>query len=216
MITAWSYSRWRTYTTCPSQAKYKFIDKLKEDEGPALVKGKRIHTECELYLTGRGEITPAMMQFEEEFSELYDSPNLAAEQEWAYTREWAPSDWFAPTTWCRVKLDAKFQAKSRMTVIDFKTGKIRPIDEIQLTLYALGAFMGDGKINEVETELWYLDHGEIISRTFKRRTHAKGLQRDWEDKTKPMLSDTEFKPAPGNHCRWCSFAKSKGGPCEEG
>ena len=63
-----------------------------------------------------------------------------------------------------------------------------------------------------------LPHGtahEIIAklpRAMNKAASTHVLKR-WENAAQKMSMDTEFKPRPGQHCRWCAFAKSKGGVC---
>jgi hypothetical protein len=98
-------------------------------------------------------------------------------------------------------------------IIDFKTGKVRPENVEQLDLYAAVAIAhAPDHVQVIDAELWYLDWGEIIRRTYSR-ADALQLQKKYKkDKAVlRMLSDTTFKPTPGNHCRWCFFGQAKKG-----
>ncbi len=50
-IKAWSYSRLQTYTQCPQKAKFQVIDKLKEPDGAAGLKGTRVHALAAVWVT---------------------------------------------------------------------------------------------------------------------------------------------------------------------
>jgi hypothetical protein len=111
--------------------------------------------------------------------------------------------------------------KKRGRVIDFKTGKIRDgeYDE-QLEVYGMSGLLFDTEADEVTAELWFLDHGVIrqleisgVPRIFTRAELPK-LMKKWEKKAKPVLNDTIYAARPGDHCRWCFFRRSNGGPCQ--
>ena len=216
MITAWSYSRWRDYNECPQKAKYKYLDRLPDPGGPALVRGSQIHDECEQYLLGNGEITENMEAFEEDFEALKKA-KAVPELERAFTSKWEPTGWVARDTWCRVKLDAQeVISKTKSRVIDFKTGRLRQIDEKQVELYAASEFLERPEVKTVQVELWYLDEEQIKEQSYPR-TKLKGILSKWSKQVAPMLKDTTFKPTPnGTSCRFCPFHQKKGGPCEVG
>ena len=220
-IEAWSYSRWSTYSDCPQRAKFAYVEPYKskykdlDKPGPAMARGSKIHSEAELYVTGEGPITKNISLFRQELDDAR-SAGGRAEEEWAFTSSWKPCGWFSkdPPAWCRIKVDLVWTDDNAATIVDHKTGQIRQQHEGQLSLYALGAFVQLG-VEEVSAELWYLDHGEIRDLVWTR-DDLPDLHSEWEDKTTPMLTDTRFRPNPGNHCRWCPFSKAKGGPCDVG
>jgi hypothetical protein len=71
-------------------------------------------------------------------------------------------------------------------------------------------------VSAVQAELWYLDQGVIwpeAPNPVSVKQYPK-LQKLWGQRTKAMLTDKTFKPRPGNACRWCTYSKAKGGPCQ--
>lgn len=211
-ITAWSYSRYQTYTQCPRKAKYKFVDKLPEEQGDAAARGELIHKEGEVYLKGAKEPPESFGMYRASLAVLRKK-KAVAEQEWAFTREWKPTSWFAKDAWVRVKADAVQVGTKKARVIDFKTGKRREEHLTQLSLYALATFILF-LVNKVTVELWYLDDdlGPLVAEY--TRDAMPHLMVEWENKSKPLLTDTMFAPNPSYLCRWCAFSKAKGGPCE--
>lgn len=219
-ITAWSFSRWGTYVECPRRAKYKFVDKLQEPSSPALENGTKVHAAIEAYLRG-GRAPKELGQLKKEYAELRKLKPLV-EQEYAYRADWTPCDWFARDAWCRVKVDALVppvtDAKDpTVRLIDHKTGKLKELGEYdeQLELYGLAGLIQFPTAALSTGELWFVDHGRIVEarQTFGRADEKK-LKKKWEKAVKPMLSDTVFRPKPGNACRWCHFRKANNGPCE--
>lgn len=214
-IKAWSFSRFNTYEECPAKAKYKFIDRLEEPGSAAMDRGSQIHKLAEHYLTGALKDIPSeLANFKDEFIKLKKLKPLT-EQQVAFSQQWVLTEWFGWQAWCRVIMDASAKVKTKLRIIDFKTGKVKPPEVLvpQLELYALAGFKMDPKIKEVEAELWYLDAGEEQKKVFKLADVPK-LEALWVKRTTPMLNDQTFSPRPGNACRWCHFSKAKQGPCK--
>lgn len=213
-LTSWSYSRYSCYVECPAKAKYKFIDKLPEPPALAMERGDKIHKMAEAYTKGWEVRLPKELKlFAEAFKELKKSKPIV-EETWAFTKDWNETTW---NDWnncaLRIKVDAACVEETTLYIIDHKTGKKRDGYEEQLSLYATGGFLKFPHIKTISTQLWYLDSGEQVEVTYDAKD-AKQLQTGWDKKVKPLLSDTRFKPKPGNACRFCAFSKSKGGPCQ--
>lgn len=224
MFTAWSYSRWKDHsdpvTGCPRRAKYKHLDKLPEERGPALMRGGEIDEEATAYLTKpRTKLPKSLQNFTNEFAMLR-KVKAVAQSKWAMTVDWKPTDFFNWTrAWCRVVLDAHFKPDPvTLRVIDFKTGRVYPDNERQVELYAVAAFAQDPTIERAEVELWYLDQGLILpdkptDRGYTRAELPK-LQKLWRQRVTPLLSDKKFLPRPGKHCERCTYSSRKNGPCQ--
>lgn len=216
-ITAWSYSRWGTYTDCPLKAKYKFIDKLPEPGSPAMDRGSAIHKMAEDYVNAPAKPAPKLpdeLKLVKAELNMARKGNPKCEQEWCFDSEWEPTGWFAKNAWCRVKTDLVFGRKDEVVIVDHKTGKRKDEHLNQLSLYALGAFIQYPVIEKVSTEVWYIDHGAPHAQASYERNELEDIKAAWMEKTRPMLSDTQFAPRPGNGCRWCHFRKGNGGPCQ--
>lgn len=213
-ITSWSYSRYATYTECPAKAKYKFIDKLDEPKGKAMERGNDIHEMAEHYTLGKLKKLPEELQkFSDQFLELKKA-KPQVEQTWAFRADWSETtynDW--KNCWLRVKTDAACLDEQTLYVIDHKTGKFRGGYDEQLSLYAGTGMLKYPHIKEVNTQMWFLDSGDVVEKTYKV-TEGKSILAGWVKKVKPMLNDTTFTPKPGNACRFCHFKKSNGGPCK--
>lgn len=219
-LLAWSFSRWKTYEDCPRKAKYKNVDGLPDPSSPAGERGNRIHDEGKQYLDRKKRVVPdAFKKFP--LQRLRDA-GARGEAELAFDRKWRPTQWFAPNAWVRIKVDALLLVVARglAGVVDYKTGKYRPDDPeygLQLDLYAVGAFAANERIERARPELWFLDHAIIEEQDSDyERKDFKLLKESWEERVEPMFADTIFATKPGPHCRWCPYAASKGGPCDQG
>lgn len=213
-ITAWSYSRYRDYEKCPLLAKFKHVDRLKEPPNEAMERGTLIHKLAEDFALKRiKKLPPELKQFKAKFTAL-QKQKLLVEEQWAFNDKWGRVDWFARDAWCRVKMDASYQFKKEVVVIDHKTGRYREGEYTeQLELYALAALLIYTSADTVSCRLWFLDSGDEATYT-ATRADIEELKKKWVARTKPMLNDKRFAPKPGNHCRWCHFSKAKGGKCK--
>jgi RecB family exonuclease len=218
-ITAWSFSRWNDYRKCPKFAYFKHVLRLKEPGNEAMDRGAAIGELAEKFAKAskRAKCPAELKTFEQEFRDLQGRV-VMSEEEWAFTKEWKKTGWFDKDAWCRVKVDCAFvdETANKMTVIDYKTGKINELHLEQLSLYALAGFLVEETVAEVEVQLWYLDHGVLKPDQPKvySRKDVPALKKEWEKNTKPMLSDGRFQEKASKACTWCHFSKAKGGPCK--
>lgn len=213
-IGSWSFSRYRDYRKCPRLFKHKYVDRMKEPPNKAMERGTEIHKLAEDYLLGKLKKLPAELEkFEVEFNALR-AMKPETETGLYFTKEWKLTtfdDW--NNCWLRIKIDARAtREEGPRLVVDHKTGRVKDEDREQMSLYALGEFKADPALEVVETELWYIDHGEIMDDRYVRK-QLPVLEKDWAKKTKAMLSDTTYKPTPGRACDYCIYSKAKGGPC---
>jgi hypothetical protein len=223
MITAWSFSRYKDHRECPAKAKYKHIDKLPEwpqgQKPPAMLRGEVIHKEGEDFLNGKmTKVPPSFQAFRKEMMELRKSKAIT-EGKWALTIKWTVTDFRDWTgAWVRLVLDAHYcPTPKRARVIDFKTGRIYGDNEEQMELYALGGFAHYPQVEEVSTELWYLDQPRNADnpkvKIYKRKDVEK-LKKKWRNNVIPILSEKRFAPRPGDYCTRCAYSKRRNGPCK--
>lgn len=227
MITAWSFSRYNTYAQCPLRARLLYIDKRKEPGSPAMERGNDIHKLAEGYIKGQLPRLPKELAlFRTSFTALraaFRKGAVAVEETWAFRRDWTRTTWDDWNgCWLRVKLDAAHVVGDEVMVIDFKTGKFSPqynLDQYleQLDLYALASLLVHPD-KTVTPWLHFLDQDVVYPATDQPRVYTPKdlprLKREWEKKIKPMLNDRKFAPRPSNMCRFCSFRKDNGGPCQ--
>lgn len=215
-ITQWSFSRWETYTQCPAKARFKYLLKLPDPSGPAAERGTQYHKLAEDFVLKKLPRLPVELKdFHQEFTALRAARGVKCEMEWAFTAQWQPTGWFDRDCWARIKTDVlRPQGTKRAAIVDHKTGKIREDKhQKQLKLYAVGGFYQYPKLEAIDVELWYLDHQHILEGQFTREQLPE-LQQEWEALVQPMLTERRFKPTPSaDSCKWCPYAKDKGGPC---
>lgn len=222
LLTAWSYSRLSTYEKCALQARYKYIDKLPEPPSDALERGAEAHDVLAQYLRGdrsEGADIPGWAYFGSLLNDLRSLEPMV-EQQWGFNRAWEPTGWFGNDTWLRVILDADLvYSDNTGDTVDFKTGKPYPVDTAkQAELYAISKFRRYPTLTHATVRFWYVDPVQRGAEAVYRfsRPQAEAAIPKWEKKAERMLSDDIMAPRPGEHCRFCPFAKTKGGPCKYG
>lgn len=122
--------------------------------------------------------------------------------------------------WLRLKLDALVHIDEyRAIAIDYKTGKkfgneLKHAEQLQL--YQLVTFLRYPKLEEVTTELWYLDLDDLTSATFTRNQGLR-FQRAWDKRGNNLTTCDEFKPNPNKFsCRYCPYGPTGTGHCTVG
>jgi RecB family exonuclease len=209
----WTHSRLSTFETCKLRFKYKEIDKLPEGSSPAMERGNRIHQEIEGFLNGWTKKLPTDCGLHTQLKSLRKL-NPIAETLWAHDKDYQPlKDQWSKTAWCRAKLDASVTEPTKVRVIDFKTGKIYPVNEDQVRFYGMLA-MQRAKVPTAQLELWYVDQDKIKLCDEVTVKDVPALARDFTRRATRLYEAKSFPAEPGLHCRTCAYRKSAGGPCQ--
>lgn len=217
---AWSMSRLNDWLSCPAKAKYKHLLKMKEPTAPAMQRGSVIHAKAAAAVMEptKAKLPVELALFKAEFKGVREiaAEYKQAELQWAFSSAWKllPT-FFDRSTWVRMILDLRWNVSpTEINIVDYKTGRVYEKNREQNKLYALGEFMAHPETEVVNTKLWYLDQGEEIEDQYKR-SEAPALMKFWDVKSRDMMRATKFDPTPSDAaCRFCFYAKAKGGPCE--
>lgn len=236
MIPSWSYSKLSDFEKCRFLCYLKHDQKIPEPERPlppgktehANDRGTRVHDAAERFVRGDGQMIHELSKFEtpdapypEHFSKLrslYAAKTVELEGEWGFDKDWAPADW--RTAWLRVKLDViVHNGKHSAIVIDHKTGK-KFGNEIkhgeQLNLYVVAALMRYPDLEQVTAELWYLDIGDITSRTMTREQGLR-FKPNFEMRGLALTNCNEWPANPNKYtCQWCLYGPEHSGHCSVG
>jgi CRISPR/Cas system-associated exonuclease Cas4 (RecB family) len=192
-------------------------------KGAALDRGTLLHKEAENFISGKApaphkELLP-VADWLTRLRSGFRKGLVRLEVELALTKAWTPTTWFGKDAWLRTKIDVQDMTGTlKWKVIDWKTGKFKPDGEFsdQLNIYSTALLSAFPQPKTIESSLVFIDAGQEVERpegTVKRKDLAKAQKR-WEARTKAMMADTIFPPKPSYGCKWCPFAKSKGGPCQ--
>jgi hypothetical protein len=204
----WSYSGISLFKQCPQKYyRLKVVKDIVEPMQEHLLYGTAVHKAAEEYVR---DGTPIPKKYE------FIQPQIDAlikikgdkycEYEMGLTENLEPCGFKDPKVWWRGIVDLAIvnREAGEARIVDYKTGRVNPVAVPQLDLYALVSFVERPDLKTVESEFWFLDHGETIARRYVR-DQAGDLRQYWETRAAPMLADETFNPRVGAHCRWCPF-----------
>lgn len=219
LIPTWSYSALKVFEQCPHRIYLRKVKKIAEPSHPAADRGTAIHQEAEDYVNGTlGDFPDSCQKFKSQFEELralFIDAKVELEGEWGFDLDWQPVGWMEPMTWARIKLDALVHEDEQSArVIDYKTGK-KFGNEIahsqQGLLYAIGTFFRYPNLQFVQTEFWYLDHGQATKKQYTR-AQAMLFAPKFNERALRLTTAQSFDPKPSSYnCRWCPHKDSQDG-----
>lgn len=233
-LTSWSYSVYTDYLKCPLMVCFSKIKRIKvqEEPNPTFIKGNAIHKNADDFITGKTSTILPELKGVTDRLKLFKKIKALTEPDWSFTKKWVPTTWNDwNNCWVRIKVDVvgvtppkpKSKLPTLVHITDWKTGKVYEEHKQQRSLYALGALqlieLGalagvKGTDVAMTVEHQYTDTTQSATEEFTIKD-LKPLRREWEERTKTMMSDTKYPAKTGFHCRWCKFRKSAGGPCPE-
>lgn len=217
MSFTWSLSSLGTYEKCGFKYKLKYVEKLKEQRSDKASRGVDNHSIVENFLKGTIPDVSEELGFYRAFLTGLKSYEIYPEHKVSLTRQWTPTTWGAPDSWYRGVLDLKLIEKDirapSAVVYDWKTGKIYPDHDDQKSLYALAVLSEQPTLLQVRTVHVYFDLNSNREKTF-HRDQVPELRREWETRVQRLEQDPVYIPNPGWQCRYCSFSREKGGPCQ--
>lgn len=161
---------------------------------------------------------------------VFTQARIVVNSAWRRLEEDPDRGIWARGVWGRMVLDVLVVGAKKARVIDWKsgnidkkTGEIRERSEYHdsMRIYQIGVLSVYPKVTEVTAEMAFLDAPPKLESPFKslpvlKRADLSTAKATMEAKLLPMMSDAVFAPRPGYYCNWCSYAKSKKGPCEHG
>jgi hypothetical protein len=160
----------------------------------------------------------------------FKKAKVAVEKMLNFDRDWnlLPQGW-SPKIWLIIKMDV-FQhvtGKSGRVVdwktggVDKRTGEVRgdPKYAEQLQIYSVAALSAFPQMEAMTSALCFVDAGEKFDPVIEMasgyitRDGLKKQQKALEKRVLPLFNDKTFAPRGSDKCRFCSFSKTKGGPC---
>lgn len=221
-IDTWSFSRLKTYESCPYRLWLQAGEKRSQDhmDRKAADRGTAIHLEAENYVLGKGDFTKNLAKFAGYFEDVkawYENGEVEIEQDWGFNQDWQQTGWWDDDVKCRMKLDQfitlAIHDGVRAKAVDLKTGK-KFGNEVshsqQGQLYALGSFLRYPKLEIVDVNMTYLDHGLTTEKTYDRAKAMRFLPM-WTKRAEVLLNDREFRPKANKiTCKWCPYGPQNG------
>lgn len=226
----WSFSQWENYNGCPARWRYKSVLKLPTSPpGPAAARGLEMHDRADNYITGQisdleppstkfGSKKPVLIvdKYKEVLNQFRDHPNG---DRWAEKKMHFDDDWHltgsagSPLTRCIMILDAARCLDGVLHIGEWKSGSPKNTHTDQRKLYALGG-LRRWMVDEVRVTTYYFEDTAPPERLVVKASAEEKLKDLWRGRVEQMETDQICAPKPGDSCRWCDFAKTKGGPCQ--
>ena len=208
----WSYSSLSTYMQCPQKWRFSYIDNLPWPSSPAMSRGTRLHSMCEDFVNG---VIPSVPHEIQKIGPLLLSLQVAgakAEEVWLLDRDWKPTE-DQDKAWVKAIIDVHHLTDNVLYVKDYKSGQMYPDHLNQLELYGLIGLAKFPDVKRVDTSAVYIDSGYEGNEGTLLPSMKTKLVNKWHQAAEEMMGDEVYEPKPGN-CKWCPYAKSKGGPCQ--
>jgi CRISPR/Cas system-associated exonuclease Cas4 (RecB family) len=203
-IPAWTYSQIEKFETCPRQFyEVKVARNVKEPPTVHTDWGKLVHTAFEEALLNGTPLPEGMTQWQPLANKLIKLPGQKlAEYKFALDRNFQPCDW--GDAWTRGIGDLVVLHKDKALVIDYKTGKRKPTE--QLDLYANYVFQHFPEVKEVTTGFVWLKIKKIDWEPIPRES-APLIWQGFLPRIARLESAYErdkWPPSPSGLCKgWC-------------
>ena len=160
---SWSYSKLKNFEVCPRR--YHELDIKKawpEEPSEILTWGNAVHKAMATALRNGTELEPEYVIYQSWIDKVNKTAGklLVEDQcKWAITRDFKATPWFSKTAWLRTVADVVKLDDNVALVVDWKTGKSANVDDVQLTLTALLAFIHFPKLLRVRADFVWLPGG---------------------------------------------------------
>ena len=232
----WSFSQWENYNGCPARWNFKSVLKLPSaPPGPAAARGLSMHDRVENYILGNIEAEECLVgdpdkrfgtkkeakiadKYLHVFDRFKDHPNgdRYTEHKLGFDSEWYLSGGISKTASCIMVMDAVRCENRVLEVGEWKSGSPKDTHGDQRKIYALGGLRKWIHVDEVHVTTYYLEDTAPPQKLVVKRSAEQKLKDLWDQRTGLMQRDKILAPKPSEACRWCDYAKSKGGPCQFG
>lgn len=221
LVQAWSYSRLNKHRTCPLQSYWLNYapkgQRIKTPPNPAMVRGKFGHSYCENSINKimAGIEPPEHHDFGHIVPVLRDlvkvhGQQIHLEQQLAFRQDLTETTWYGKDVWVRVIMDYLGINGSHADMIDWKTGKPRPDD--QLELFAGAVFVKYPQIQTVTAYYVFLDHKTTIEKSYNRDIHFLSIWDKFREEVDATIQtafdEGTWEATPNNLCGWCSVPKT--------
>jgi RecB family exonuclease len=218
-----SYSKLKCYEQCPAKFKFKYIDNLPEESGPAASRGTRIHSLLEDAIKGQARLPLDHPDPDHEVAEKYydfcdtlRKVGAEAEIKLKVNQEFQPA---SQDVWITGIIDVLYvdYVNNQAKIWDWKTGKKYDEHVDQGNFYSMLTLAAFPEVEVVEPCFVYVDdRRNWPMEPVKRGMQFEALKQEYTTRIKWLDYAESYVPNPGWYCNYCSFAASKGGPCPFG
>lgn len=201
---AWTYSRLEKFETCPKQFYHLKVAKTVIEPPTVHTEwGKEVHTAFENFILHGTPLPEGMTQWQGIADKIAKLPGeKKPEFRLALADTFQPTDWNA--AWTRGVADLLMLSGSTAAVLDYKTGKRKPSE--QLKLYAAYAFAYYPELRYVDTGFVWLKEQRITTERIPRDAVAI-VWKEFMPRVAKLRSAYErdsWPARPSGLCRgWC-------------
>jgi hypothetical protein len=202
---AWTYSRLSGFETCPKQYFETKVNKsVVEGDTVATIWGKKVHTAFENCIQDGTPLPEGMTQWQGIADKFAHLPGeKLVEYKFSIDKNFQPSPWDA--AWSRGIADLVVRHKNRVLIADWKTGKRKPTE--QLDLYA-GYIMAQWPETEsIQTAFVWLKEHKMTKKTMDAAEAVPIIWQGFVPRVRRMerAYEQDTWPAkPSGLCRgWC-------------
>jgi hypothetical protein len=204
---AWSYSTLDKFETCARQFhEIKVLKSVVEPESEHQLWGKEVHTSFENCINSGGAVPmPAKMKQWQKLANFViamKGAHIFTEFKVSLDSNFQPAPW--DDCWTRGVIDVLIVGKTTALVIDWKTGKRKPTE--QLKLYAAYVFALYPDIKKVHTALVWLQ-GKKIDKDTIHRSDKHAIWQGFIERAARLKSAYErdsWPEHPSGLCKnWC-------------
>ncbi len=205
-----SYSKVSCFKKCPAQFEALYVEKSVVDHGSdATQYGERVHKSLELYgKTGDvSELTRETRKWKRLVDKLTEQGgDKYFEYKMAINADLEPCDWFADDVWFRSIADVLIVNRDKAYCLDWKTGKSRYEDAMQLRIFTSMVMFLFPQVNLVRADfLWLVEdkHTKLVFNRMHLKTMWDRLSEQF-DAVQEAVDLGVFVAKPSRLCNWCA------------
>lgn len=201
---AWTYSQLDGFETCARQYHARYVAKtVPYEQSEAAAWGDRVHKAFENFILQGEPLPQGMTQWTKLMTTLKSIPGeKLVEQKMGITRAWEAADYWQ--SWSRGKVDLTIINGSDAALLDYKTGKRKPSEQLQL--YAAYTFANYPKVDTVQTGFAWLKDKKIDREQY-HRDELPGILKEFAPRVHRLevAFERDAWPArPSGLCKgWC-------------
>jgi hypothetical protein len=208
----WSFSAMDQFIQCPrSYAAKRFYCTVKDEGSEATIWGSRVHKAIELRLRDGLTLPEEFAVYEPYCRSVEKMPGLLkVEHQVAFDRNMRLVSWFAPTAWGRSVFDIFVDGDEKVTLIDWKTGKVKD-NPMQLKLFAAVASLLCPDAEEYVTKFVWLKYQQTSGAVYQR-AEIPAIWGEFMQKVSQMEKAWEYENFPCNPSGLCRKSRDGRGP----
>lgn len=200
----WSFSSISKFDTCPYQWKSSYVLKnIPYKPHTATVWGQEVHDAMDKAFKTSSPLPERMKAYEKYVTAIKSIPGkLYSEYEMAIDAKGNRVGWWDKTAVERSKTDVSIFDENRCNIIDHKTGKYRPSDELEY--FSLMTFRLHPEVEKTKTTfLWYQGDGAPTVAYYNRSSDLDRLENKYSEKIATIENALVYDKFPAKKSGLC-------------